>query len=108
MARRRLSMLRKFPRKFKVTLACTLLALAGVAVGAWTYQARNTAMRLELLEDARLSAVAFDAAELSALDAKPEDISNPIYSAVKDRLRRLKTADPRVRHVYIIRSLAGS
>ena len=101
-------MLRKFPRKLKVTIACTLLALAGVAVGAWTYQVRNAAMRIELLEDARFSAVAFDAAELSALDATREDISNPIYSAVKDRLRRLKTADPRVRHVYIIRSLAGT
>jgi PAS domain S-box-containing protein len=99
-------MLRKFPRKLKVTITCTLLALAGVAVGAWTYQARNATMRRELLEDARLSAVAFDAAELSALDARQEDISNPIYSAVKDRLRRLKTADPRVRHVYIIRSQA--
>src|SRR5688572_24055105 len=99
MARRRLSMLRKFPRKLKVTITCTLLALAGVAVGAWTYQARNAALRVELLEDVRLSAVAFDAAELSALDGTREDASNPIYSAVKDRLRRLKTADPRVRHV---------
>ena len=108
MACGRRSMLRKYSSKLKVAVACTLIALAGAAVGGWSYQARNTAMRLELLEDARRSTVAFDAAELSRLGGAREDAANPIYAGVKDRLRRLKTVDHRVRNVYIVRAQPGN
>src|SRR6187399_3330035 len=97
-------MVRKYSRKLKVTVACTLIALAGAAVGGWSYRARNAAMRSELLEDARRSTVAFDAAELNRLSGLPGDAANPIHAGIKDRLRRLKTVDPRVRKVYIVRA----
>src|SRR5688572_459841 len=108
MACGRRSMLRKYSSKLKVTVACTLIALAGAAVGGWSYRARNAAMRLELLEDARRSTVAFDASELSRLGGVRADAANPIYAGVKDRLRRLKTVDHRVRNVYIVRAQPGN
>ena len=96
-------MLRKYSRKLNVTIACIVIALAGAAVGAWSYQARNATMRFELLEDARRSTVAFDAAELKRLTGTPDDADTTLYSLVRDRLRRLKTVDSRVRYVYIFR-----
>jgi len=66
-------MLRKYSMKLKVSVACTLIAVAGAAVGAWSYQAKNAAMRLALLEDAQRSTIAFDAADLSRLSGTPAD-----------------------------------
>jgi PAS domain S-box-containing protein len=96
-------MLRKYSRKLKVTVACTFIALAGAAVGTWSYRVRNAAMRLELLDDARRSTVAFDVAELNRLAGAPADVAAPGYGVVKDRLRRLRTVDHRVRYVYLFR-----
>ena len=96
-------MLRKYSRKLKLTVACALIALVGAAVGGWSYRERNASLRLELLDDARRSSVAFDSAELSRLAGAPNDVGTPVYRGVKDRLRRLKTVDQRVRNVYILR-----
>jgi PAS domain S-box-containing protein len=108
MARRRRFMLRKHSSKLKATVVCTLIALAGAAVGGWSYRQRAAAMRAELLEDVRRSAVAFDAAELSRLGPSRDDGANAIYAGIKDRLRRLKTVDHRVRNVYIVRAQPGT
>ncbi|MGH7956461.1 MAG: ATP-binding protein, partial [Opitutaceae bacterium] len=89
--------------KLKIAVACTLIALAGAAVGGWSHRARNAAMRLELLEDARRSTVGFDAASLGRLSGSSKDVDNPDYQAAKDRLRKLKLVDPRVRYVYLLR-----
>ena len=78
-------MLRKYSRKLKATVACTLIALAGAAVGGWSYQERNAAMRLALLEDARRSTVAFAPAELARLAGTPDDAVNPVLAAVQSR-----------------------
>jgi PAS domain S-box-containing protein len=94
---------RTFPRKLKITITCVLIALVGAAVGAWSYQSRSNAKRLDLLDDARRSAVAFDAAELERLTGAPADVGTPTYHGIKSRLRRLRTVDPRVRHVYLAR-----
>ena len=96
-------MLRNYPRKLKLAAACIVIAAAGAAVGAWSHQSRHAAMRLELLEDAHRSTVAFDAAELSRLTGAAADVGTPAYASVKNRLRRLKTADARVRHVFLLR-----
>src|SRR5262245_28902232 len=60
-------------------------------------------MRDELLDDARRSTVAFGAAELAQLTATRDDLSTPVYVGVKERLRRLRLVDARVRFVYIFR-----
>src|SRR5262245_55830144 len=60
-------------------------------------------MRRDLLEDARRSTVAFGAAELAQLTGSREDLGTPAYLAVKERLRRLRIVDARVRFVYIFR-----
>ncbi len=99
---------RNYPRKLKVAIACTFIAIVGAAVGAWSYQSRNTALRLELLEDARRSTVAFDGTELARLAGSPSDLGSPVYIGIKDRLRRIKTVDPRVRSIYLVRARADS
>src|SRR5215217_7730851 len=96
-------MLRNSSRKLKVAAVCTLIGLAGTAVGAWRYRARNNSMRTELLEDARRATVAFHAGELGRLAAAPTDLTTPAYAAVKERLHRLKIVDSRVRYVYLFR-----
>ena len=65
-------------------------------------------MRLELLKDAQRSAVAFDAVELQQLAGTREDAGTGVYAAVKERLRRVKAVDPRVRYVYIFRVLPAT
>ena len=60
-------------------------------------------MRDKLLEDARRSTVAIDAAELSRLTATRADLADPVYAAVKDRLRQLQSVNPNVRVVSVLR-----
>ena len=101
-------MLRKYSRQLKATVACTLIALAGAAVGGWSYRERNSAMRLALLEDARRSTVAFAPSEVARLAGTPDDALNPVFAGVQYRLRHLKSVDPRVRKVYIVRVDVGT
>jgi 23S rRNA C2498 (ribose-2'-O)-methylase RlmM len=76
-------MARKYSRKLKVAVAATLIALAGAAVGGWSYQSRNETMRAELLDDALRSTIAFDTAELSWLRATRDDVGTSAYVAAK-------------------------
>jgi PAS domain S-box-containing protein len=96
-------MSRKFSRKLKVAVACTLIALVGAAVGAWSYRSQNATMRSKLLDDARRSTIAFDTPELIRLTATRDDVGTPAYVAVKERLQRLTTIDSRVQYVYLFR-----
>lgn len=96
-------MLPDFPRKLKLTIACAVIALGGAAVGGWNYHRRHVDLRTELLEDARRSALAFDLVELDPLAGTKEDAVAPRYAMVKDRLRKLKTVDPRARFVGLFR-----
>lgn len=83
--------------------ACAVIAVLGAGAGGWNYRTRDQEIRAELLVDARRSTVAFEPAELVRLAGAAEDLGTPAYLVVKDRLRRLKVINPRVRFVYLFR-----
>ena len=91
-------------RKVRIAGAWGLIVIAGMAAGVWNYWARDEAKLAALVNDAQRSAVAFDAAELRQLRGTRDDAATPVYVAVKARLRKLSSVDPRVRFVYIFRS----
>ena len=79
------------------------IVLAGVVLGWFGYRSHRADLLAELVDNAKRSAVAFDPLHLRALAGTREDLENPIYRIVKDRLRRLQAVNPRVHFVYIFR-----
>jgi hypothetical protein len=71
--------------------------------GGVTYRSRERQRRRELLDHAQLGAVAFEAAEIRRLGGARDEVGTPGYVALKERLRRLRAVDPRVRFVYVFR-----
>jgi PAS domain S-box-containing protein len=92
-----------FLTKLRIIAVWLAVALLGAAAGGWGYQARQGDMRDKLLEDARRSTVAINAAEVSRLTATRADLADPAYAAVKERLRQLRSVNPNVRVVSVLR-----
>ncbi len=83
-----------------------LVALLAAAAGFGGATKRKDALTGELVELARLSAVAFATEDTLSLTGTPADANTAAYAAVKDRLRRLRAAGGGVRFVYLFRSVA--
>ena len=79
------------------------IALAGTVLGWFGYRSHRADLLADLVDDAKRSAVAFDPLNMRALAGTREDLNNPIYVIVKDRLRRLQSVNPQVHFVYIFR-----
>lgn len=86
-----------------------LLVLAtGAGAGLAGQRAAQAEAVEALLTDLRRATVIFSPAELDALQATGEDVTNPAYRAVKDRLIRLQAVEPDARRFQLVRHLAGS
>ena len=89
--------------KLKIAAAWLMILLAGLVVGGLSARSRSTEMVARLLDETKRSAVAFEPGDVRALGGTRADRDMPGYAAVKQRLRKLQAADPRVRFVYIFR-----
>lgn len=77
------------------------IAVGGGAAGVWNYRSHEQDMILQVVRGATRATIAFDAAEVNALDVGQAD--TPKYRAVVARLRKFKSVDPRMRSVFILR-----
>lgn len=94
--------------KVQIAVAWSVIFLAGVA-GGWVGKERERERVLtELSDDTKRCAVAFEGAELRRLTGSRADTENPVYAATKRRLIELQAVNPRVRFVYIFRSVPGT
>ena len=93
-------MLLKRPRKVFIGLVVLCL---GIAAGAWAYRQESVERRRELISETSRCALAFDGREIRGLNGSREDLQNPVYVRVKERLMRLREAQSAVRFLYILR-----
>lgn len=94
--------------KVQIAVAWSVIFVAGVA-GGWFGAGRERGRVLtELSDDTKRCAVAFEGAELRQLAGSRADLQNPVYAATKRRLIELQAVNPRVRFVYIFRSVPGT
>lgn len=94
--------------KVQIAVAWSVIFGAGVA-GGWFGAGRERGRVLaELSDDTKRCAVAFEGAELRRLAGSRADLQNPVYAATKRRLIELQAVNPRVRFVYIFRSVPGT
>ena len=81
----------------------TAVFLAGVTAGWLGWRSARSHFLTELADDARRCAAAFDPVEMRQLAGLRAETASQPYLTVKDRLRRLRATNPRVRFVYIFR-----
>src|SRR4051794_11079413 len=91
--------------RYKFALAWFCTGVVGIGVGVANLERARTAKLDELRADALRCAVAFRPEELRTLSGSRDDLENPNYAAIKERLVRLHDVHPSVRFVYIFRSL---
>jgi PAS domain S-box-containing protein len=92
-------------RKIKDRLLTGVIALAGLTAGYLGYQQARDGILDGVLDTARHSAVAFQAAELSGLTGTREDAKGTAYAALKDRLQRFQETDGKVSSLWLFRYL---
>jgi len=97
-------MIQHHRRTLKLAGMWSLIALAGVVVGWFSFRAHDAELRRQLIDDVRRSSVAFDAREFAALAGGRTDLDAPAYATLKERLRRLATVDQQVRYAYVFRA----
>lgn len=91
--------------KFKIAAVWGLIALIGAVAGWLGWRGEQTRQLADLIDDAKRCAVAFEAGELRGLTGTRADAERPAYAVMKRRLSALRAVNPRVRFVYIFRSV---
>jgi len=80
----------------------------GLVAGAWAYHQELVAKRRDLIAETRKCALAFDVTEVTALSGTPADLQNSVYTRLKERLVRLRGAQPAARFLSLLRYNPGS
>ena len=92
----------------KIVSAWSGIALLGLVAGGLGWRAQEARMFADVIDDTRRCAAAFDGAELRRLTGTRADLESPVYAGLKHRLIELQLVNPRVRLVYVVRSLPGT
>jgi len=81
-----------------------LIIVAGLLAGRWGYVSTRDELLHSLISDAKRAASAFDKSEMHKLTGTEADQTSPVYSDIKERLIRYRTADTNVHFVYLFRA----
>lgn len=84
-------------------VAWLLVLAAGAGAGLSGQRAGQTEAAEALLSDLRRATAIFSPAELDALQATGEDVTDPVYQSVKDRLIRLGAVESDARRFLLVR-----
>ncbi len=84
-----------------IWIFCGLIVL-GWGFTEWTGHLADTAQRKTILTEARIASKAFDASEVKLLTGTSADLTSPVYLRIKDRLMRIRMANPLYRFVYLM------
>jgi PAS domain S-box-containing protein len=85
-----------------IWIFCVLIVL-GWGFTEWTGHLADTAQRKTILTEARIASKAFDTSEVKLLTGTSADLASPVYSRIKNRLMRIRMANPLYRFVYLMR-----
>jgi PAS domain S-box-containing protein len=92
----------------KLVLAWTIIVMAGVVAGFWSYRREHLENQKKLAADAARCALAFRSDEMEALAGSSADLDGVVYASVKERLMRLRAVEAGARFVSIFRYLPES
>jgi signal transduction histidine kinase len=89
------------------TLAAALALLAALAALGWGLTRWTTRLgerfeREQLQRLARVAAASLDPARVASLTATPHDFLTPDFQITRDRLARIRSAEPDARFVYLV------
>lgn len=86
-------------RYYMLAALCVLLFSGGAALWAHTTISQN--LERSLLAQATTVTYALDTTPVSSLSGSTEDLALPQYHALKERLMKIRAANPDIRFVYI-------
>ncbi len=86
-------------RYYTLAALCVLVLSTGAAV--WAHTTISESLERTLLAQATTVTYALDTGPLPSLTGSESDLVNPQYSALKERLMKIRTANPDIRFVYI-------
>src|SRR4051812_48420110 len=93
------------PRLSKPLIAAIWLVIffVGFGLGVTGYRSARDQILDGLVDDARRCAVAFDPADVQRLTGTRADLMQPGYLAAKKKLVELRSVNPHVRAVFLLR-----
>ena len=83
-------------------IAIIVIVAIGIGLTLWTAQHEDRLLREELLIKTRLVQSGISTGHVQKLTGSDSDLVSPDYTALKDELIRVRSADPMVRFVYIM------
>ncbi|MFA5348357.1 MAG: PAS domain S-box protein [Methanoregula sp.] len=83
-------------------IAIIVILASGIALTLWTAQREDSQLREELLTKTRLVQSGISTGYVRALTGSDSDLVSSDYSALKEELLKVRSADPLIRFVYII------
>jgi PAS domain S-box-containing protein len=91
-------------KRILISLGIVLLLASGASMVVWRAEARD--LREGLMQRIRARAALLNDADVARLTGRAEDLQQPSYLSVANRLRALRKTDPKLRFAYIMRRLA--
>ena len=89
--------------RYRLPLAGAVILVLGLLAGRWGWNQERDKAVAALLQRAESATAAFTSAETVQLSGTAADLDSPVYAAVKQRLQRIRLADPDVRFLYLFR-----
>jgi PAS domain S-box-containing protein len=86
-------------------IAIIVILISGMVLTIWTAQREDTQLRVELLTKTRLVESSTSTGNIQGLTGSSADLESPVYAALKERLIKIRSADPQVRFIYLMRQL---
>jgi PAS domain S-box-containing protein len=83
-------------------IAIIVIVAIGIGLTLWTAQHEDRLLREDLLVKTRLVQSGISTGHVQKLTGSDSDLVSPDYTAVKDELIRVRSADPMVRFVYLM------
>ncbi|MDD1695720.1 MAG: PAS domain S-box protein, partial [Methanoregula sp.] len=85
--------------------AIIVILVGGSALTAWTAQKEDIHLRNDLIVKNLLVQRGINPGQLGSLNGTESDLSSPDYLALKEQLIRIRSSDPQIRFIYLMRQL---
>ena len=83
-------------------IAIIVILASGIALTLWTAQREDSQLREGLLTKTRLVRSGISTGHVRALTGSDSDLLSPDYTALKEELLKVRSADPLIRFVYLM------
>jgi PAS domain S-box-containing protein len=83
-------------------IAIIIILASGIALTLWSAQREDNQLREGLLTETRLIQSCISTGDVQALSGSEADLVSPDYTAIKEELRKIRSADPLIRFIYLM------